>query len=74
MSAKSLFIVFMLSLPVIFSCKRPMVSGYLPTGSVERLSPIMDEIIEPGTLPEIIADSFDWSEGPLWVPELEMVL
>ena len=31
---------------------------YAKTGSVERLSPLMDEIIKPGVLPEIIADSF----------------
>ncbi|HEC45058.1 MAG TPA: SMP-30/gluconolactonase/LRE family protein [Bacteroides sp.] len=47
---------------------------YTKTGSVERLSPIMDDIIKPGVLPEIIADSFEWSEGPVWVPELEAVL
>ena len=47
---------------------------YAKTGSVERLSPLMDEIIKPGVLPEIIADSFIWSEGPVWVPEIEAIL
>ena len=47
---------------------------YPVTGSVERLDPRIDKIIEPGVLPEIIADSFAWSEGPVWVPEIESIL
>ncbi|MFC2098520.1 SMP-30/gluconolactonase/LRE family protein [Bacteroidota bacterium] len=50
------------------------VTEYPKTGSVERLDPIMDDIIAPGVLPEIIADSFVWCEGPVWVPEIESVL
>jgi gluconolactonase len=42
--------------------------------SVERLDPRMDEIIAPGILPEILADSFEWSEGPLWLPEQEVLV
>jgi gluconolactonase len=38
------------------------------TGSVDRLSPDLDRIIEPGTFPEILAEGFEWSEGPLWLP------
>ena len=34
----------------------------------------MDEIIPPGVLPEINADSFGWSEGPLWIPKHDMLL
>jgi gluconolactonase len=42
--------------------------------SVERLSPKMDEIIAPEAVPEIIADGFEWSEGPVWLPEQDMLL
>ena len=42
--------------------------------SVERLDPRMDKIIAPGELPEILADSFDWSEGPLWLPEQRILI
>ena len=42
--------------------------------SVERLSPLMDEIIPPGELPEIIAEGFEWSEGPLWLPAQKILL
>ncbi len=38
------------------------------TGSVLKLDPRLDRIIAPGTLPEILAEGFEWSEGPLWLP------
>ena len=44
------------------------------TGSVERLSPQMDEIVPQGELPEIIAEGFEWSEGPVWLPEQDILL
>jgi gluconolactonase len=47
---------------------------YQKTGSVERLNPIIDDIIAPGEIPEILADSFDWSEGPLWLPEEQLLV
>jgi gluconolactonase len=56
----------------------PMVScnsqDYPTTGSIERLSPELDQIIAPGTLPEILAEGFEWSEGPLWLPDQEKVI
>ena len=42
--------------------------------SVERLSPRMDEIIPAGELPEIIADGFEWTEGPVWLPGQNILL
>lgn len=47
---------------------------YPTTGSIDRLSPELDRIIEPGTLPEILAEGFEWSEGPLWLPQQEKVI
>jgi len=47
---------------------------YPSTGSLERLSPELDRIIAPGTLPEILAEGFEWSEGPLWLPQQEKVI
>jgi gluconolactonase len=42
---------------------------YPTTGSVLRLHPAMDKVIPAEALPEIIAEGFSWSEGPLWLPE-----
>jgi gluconolactonase len=47
---------------------------YPTTGSIERLSPELDRIIAPGTLPEILAEGFEWSEGPLWLTDQEKVI
>jgi len=47
---------------------------YPSTGSVERFSSQLDHIIAPGTLPEILAEGFEWSEGPLWLPDQEKVI
>jgi gluconolactonase len=44
------------------------------TGSVLRLSPELDRIIAPGALPEILAEGFEWSEGPLWLKDQEKVI
>lgn len=49
-------------------------SAYATTGSVLRLHPGMDEIIPRGILPEIIAEGFNWSEGPLWLPKQQIVI
>jgi gluconolactonase len=47
---------------------------YPRTGSVDRLSPTLDQIIAPGELPEILADGFEWSEGPLWLPDQQILI
>lgn len=36
-------------------------------GGVRRLSPEMDSILAPGAEIEILAEGFDWAEGPVWV-------
>ena len=53
---------------------RKTSTAFIKTGSVERLSPMMDKIIPPGELPEIIAKGFEWSEGPVWLPEQDILL
>ena len=47
---------------------------YKTTGSIERLDPALDSIIAPGAKIEIIAEGFDWSEGPLWIEQYKMLL
>jgi len=43
-------------------------------GSIERIDPSLDAIISPGAQPEIIADGFSWTEGPLWIEDKKMLL
>jgi gluconolactonase len=43
-------------------------------GSIERFDPSLDAIISPDAVPEIIADGFKWTEGPLWIENKKMLL
>ena len=43
-------------------------------GSMERLDPALDSILSPNSKVEIIAEGYDWSEGPLWVENQKMLL
>jgi gluconolactonase len=36
---------------------------------IERLDSRLDQLIAPDAQVEIVADGFDWSEGPVWVKE-----
>jgi gluconolactonase len=38
-------------------------------GSVERLDPALDALIPKDAKMEILADGFDWTEGPVWVKD-----
>jgi len=49
-------------------------SMYKSIGNIERLDPALDNIISLNAKPEIIADGFEWSEGPLWVESQQMLL
>ena len=47
---------------------------YKTIGSIERIEPAFDSIISSNATPEIIADGFAWSEGPLWIESKKMLL
>jgi len=44
------------------------------TGTIVRTDPALDAIISPGARAEIIAEGFEWSEGPLWIEKDKMLL
>ena len=52
----------------------PVISQVKFIGSVERLSPEIDNLIEKSAKIEILADGFEWSEGPVWSSQLNSVL
>ena len=52
----------------------PVISQDKFIGSVERLSPEIDNLIERSAKIEILADGFEWSEGPVWSSQLNSVL
>lgn len=43
-------------------------NGYATIGDVVRLDPALDSLIAPSAEIEVLAEGFDWAEGPLWIP------
>lgn len=42
--------------------------------AIERLDPALDGIISTNAKIEVLAEGFEWSEGPLWIEEQNMLL
>ena len=49
-------------------------SGPRAIGSVERLDPALDALVPPGAVIEVLAEGFEWAEGPVWLPDREVLL
>ena len=43
-------------------------------GTIERNSPELDSLIAPDAVIEVLGEGFDWTEGPVWVPNGEYLL
>ena len=43
-------------------------------GSIERIDPALDAIITNDAAVEVLAEGFEWSEGPLWIDELNALI
>tara|TARA_B100000886_G_scaffold146005_1_gene99251 strand:- start:450 stop:1436 length:987 start_codon:yes stop_codon:yes gene_type:complete len=43
-------------------------------GSLEFLDPAMEQLIDKNAKIELLAEGFDWAEGPVWVNKLDGVL
>ncbi len=43
-------------------------------GSIERIDPALDAIVNKEAKVEIIAEGFEWSEGPLWLKDQNMLI
>lgn len=48
--------------------------NYPVIGSIERLDPALDQIIQPGAVIEIISEGYEWSEGPLWLEQQKVLI
>lgn len=51
-----------------------MKAPYPTVGSVERLDPTLDALLAPDAVMEKLAEGFNWSEGPVWVPAQSALL
>lgn len=43
-------------------------------GSIQKIDASLDSIISSNARPEIIAEGFTWTEGPLWIEDKKMLL
>lgn len=43
-------------------------------GSIERLDPALDALIEADASIQILAEGYEWSEGPVWIEKEDMLL
>ena len=43
-------------------------------GTVERIDPALDAIVKADAQVEIIAEGFEWTEGPLWIEDQKALL
>ena len=59
---------------ILILINHPVISQDKFIGSVERLSPEIDNLIEKSAKIEILADGFEWSEGPVWSSQLNSIL
>jgi gluconolactonase len=64
---------------VMFSCNnssetKTAAMKYKTIGTVDRIDADLDNILSSNAKAEIIAEGFDWSEGPLWIESEKMLL
>ena len=62
------------SVPSQAEAKQAISYDPLPGGSIESNDGKLATIIPEGTTIEVLAEGHDWTEGPLWVPEHNMLL
>jgi len=66
-------LLFLFILPGLQVAAQRVVSQPVAT-RIEKFSPALDAIIDVQAKAEVIADSFAWCEGPLWVEQEQMLL
>ncbi|MEM6806705.1 MAG: hypothetical protein AAF696_35215 [Bacteroidota bacterium] len=54
--------------------KKPNIDSYKHIGSIERMDASINQLIPEDAKIEVLAEGFDWTEGPLWVEEGQYVL
>jgi len=67
-------VLLLLVLCSLFSCKVAEEKSAPTIGSIERLDPSLDQLINSSATIEILSDGYDWSEGPVWVESQKMLL
>ncbi len=63
--------VYVLAFAMLTSCSQKEMKTI---GTIERIDPALDAIIQGSPQVEVIAEGFKWSEGPVWIKEQNMLL
>ena len=56
-------------LPIAASAQNTL--NFPELGSIVKLSPKLDEVLDRDAKLEVLGSGFDWAEGPVWVPSAE---
>ena len=71
MKNSNIFVLFSLT---IASCATLWPKNYPTTGSIERLDLSFDQLISQDAKIEILAEGYEWSEGPVWISKGDFLL
>ncbi|HYF33191.1 MAG TPA: SMP-30/gluconolactonase/LRE family protein [Chitinophagaceae bacterium] len=64
-----------LALMLLLACSEPSKEKtYRTIGGIERIDPEINAIIDSNAVIEIIAEGFEWSEGPVWLEKQQKLL
>ncbi|MBK5270354.1 MAG: SMP-30/gluconolactonase/LRE family protein [Bacteroidia bacterium] len=64
-------ILLAIIMSIFLSCNN---DHFKTTGSIEKIDDSLSSILADDAKPEIIAEGFEWSEGPVWVEDQKMLL
>jgi gluconolactonase len=68
---RSVSLIILLMVFTLSACKEEQKPG---TGEIEFIDDALSAIVNKDAKIEIITEGFDWSEGPLWVEQQQMLL
>jgi gluconolactonase len=69
---KSLYLAIIFSL--LFACKMSEQKKEESIGTFESMDPTFSSIVSSNASIEILGEGYEWSEGPVWIPEQKMLL
>lgn len=65
-------LLLLLILVIVISCSKKQETSI--TVSVDRIDPLLDSVLSNEISIQVIGNTFEWSEGPLWVESEKMLL
>ncbi len=72
--------LLLILLSLILSCKKKETVEKSPEplreskGSIYVADAALEKVLDTPAIIEVLAEGYDWSEGPLWLPDLQMLI